>query len=114
MNSSDLSSRYPTADRNADLQQLSIAAFNSALPVDRFVFRSEPNPDAGVDGHLELKKNQRYLNLRAHVQLKATDSESLNSDGTVSVPVSVNNLRYVLNGPSPLYVLYVAPRNELR
>ena len=67
-----------------------------------------------MDGHLELKADHQYVNLRAHVQLKATDSERTNNDGSVSLPIRVNNLRYLLNGPSPLYVLFVAPRNELR
>lgn len=112
--SSDASSRFPKADRNAELQQLSFVAFTAALPVDRFVFRREPDPDAGVDGHLEVKKDGRYLNLRAHVQLKSTDTEATNADGSVSVPVRTSNLRYLLNGPSSLYVLFITPTNELR
>jgi hypothetical protein len=114
MNQSDLSRRFPQADRNSELQQLSIAAFNSALEVDRFVFRPEPNPDAGVDGHLELKGDGRYLNLRAQVQLKGTDSDHSNRDGSISVPVKVNNLRYLLNTPTGLYVLFIVPQNQLR
>src|SRR6266436_211993 len=106
--------QYPKADRNSELQQLSIAAFSSALLVDRFVFRSEQNIDAGVDGSIELKADERYLNLRAQVQLKGTDSTDTNRDGSISVPVKVSSLRYLLNGSSPIYVLFVAPRNELR
>jgi hypothetical protein len=111
---SDLSTRYPAADRNSELQLLSFVALNAALPVNRFVFRREGDPDAGVDGHLELKKDGRYLNLRSHVQVKSTDSAATNADGSVSVPVQVNNLRYLLNGPSSLYVLFIAPTGELR
>jgi len=111
---SDLSSRYPAADRNSELQLLSFVALNAALPVSRFVFRREGDPDAGVDGHLELKKDGRYLNLRSHVQVKSTDSATTNADGSVSVPVQVNNLRYLLNGPSSIYVLFIAPTGELR
>jgi hypothetical protein len=109
-----MSDRFPKADRNSELQQLSINAFTALLPVGRFVFRPEPNPDAGVDGHIELKSEGRYLNLRAQVQFKGTDSEHRNNDGSVSVSVKVNNLRYLLNAATSLYVLYVAPRNELR
>jgi hypothetical protein len=108
------SGNYPKADRNSDLQQLSITAFNSAVSVDKFVFRPEANPDAGVDGHIELKSDGRYLNLRAQVQLKGTDSDKVNGDGSISVQVKVSNLRYLLNTPTGLYVLFIVPRNELR
>jgi hypothetical protein len=108
------SGNYPIADRNSELQQLSITAFNSALSVDKFVFRPEPNPDAGVDGHIELKSDGRYLNLRAQVQLKGTDSYKVNREGSISVQVRVSNLRYLLNTPTGLYVLFIAPRKELR
>lgn len=114
MNESASPRQYPKADRNSDLQQLSIAAFNSALPVDRFVFRHEQIIDAGVDGSIELKGNHQYLNLRAQVQLKGTDSNETNQDGSISVSVKVTSLRYLLNGLSPLYILFIAPRNELR
>ncbi|HVQ36029.1 MAG TPA: DUF4365 domain-containing protein, partial [Pyrinomonadaceae bacterium] len=114
MSNPAISDRFPNADRNSELQQSSINAFTALLPVERFVFRPEPNPDAGVDGHIELKSEGRYLNLRAQVQLKGTDSEHRNNDGSVSVSVKVNNLRYLLNAATSLYVLYVAPLNELR
>jgi hypothetical protein len=114
MKSPALSGKYPKADRNSELQLLSISAFNSALSVHQFVFRPEPNPDAGVDGHIELKSNGGYLNLRAQVQLKGTDSEKVNRDGSISVQVKVSNLRYLLNTPTGLYVLFIVPRNELR
>src|SRR5437762_6112490 len=104
----------PKADRNAELQRRSLSAFQAALPPDNFVFRDERTDDAGVDGSLEALVDGQYTNLRSQVQLKATDSDVRNADGSISVPVRVANLNYLLNGPSPIYVLYVAPRNELR
>lgn len=103
----------PIADRNSELQQLSIKAFNTALPIDKFTFRHEPIDDAGVDGSLELKINGKSTNLRAQIQLKGTDSEETNQDASISLQVATTNLNYLLNGHSPLYILYVAPRNEL-
>jgi hypothetical protein len=88
----------PKADRNSEIQKLSIRAFEAALPVDKFTFRSEPIEDAGVDGSLELKIDGTYTNLRAQVQLKGTDSEKTNQDGSISVEVNVSNLNYLLNG----------------
>jgi tetratricopeptide (TPR) repeat protein len=104
----------PKADRNAELQRLSIRAFQSLLPPDRFVFRDERADDAGVDGSLELLIGSRYTNLRAQVQLKSTDSTATNADGSVSVQVRASNLNYLMNGPNPVYVLYVVPRDEVR
>lgn len=104
----------PKAYRNAELQRRSIAAFHASLPTNKFVFRGEPVEDAGVDGSLELLVDGRYTNLRAQVQLKSTDSDDTNVDGSVSVQVKVSNLNYLLNGPSPIYVLYISPKEELR
>lgn len=116
MVSSDSSSSgpYPKSDRNDELEDLSFRAFQNALPVQRFVFRDERGKDKDVDGSLELKIDSGFTNLRGQVQLKGTDSEEVNADGSVSVQVKTSNLVYLTNGPSPIYVLYVAPRNELR
>lgn len=104
----------PQSDRQSELQELSIRAFQQALPVDRFVLRDERTRDAGVDASLELLIGGRYTNLRSQVQLKGTDSARTNTDGSVSLPVATSNLNYLLNGSSSLYVLYVVPRDELR
>jgi hypothetical protein len=104
----------PIADRNAELQRRSIRAFNSILPTDRFLYRDERADDAGVDGSLELLIDGHYTNLRSQVQLKGTDSSEVNNDGTISITVTAANLNYLLNGASPIYILYVEPRNELR
>ncbi len=115
MDGARYSEQLPRADRNSELETLSMNALNSALPVDLFVFRDERINDVGVDGSLELKIDSRYANLRSQVQLKSTDSEATNKDGSVSVQVPVANLNYLLAGArSPLYVLFIAPRNELR
>lgn len=104
----------PQSDRNAELQRLSFIAFKSFLPPDRFVIRDERIEDAGIDASLELLINSRYTNFRSQIQLKGTDKAITNTDGALSVQIAPANLNYLLNGPSPLYILYVAPRNELR
>lgn len=103
----------PTSDRNKQLEKLSIKAFNLALPVDKFTFRDERTDDCGVDGSLELEIDGKSTNLRAQVQLKATDSEEVNQDGSISIQITPANLNYLLNGQSPIYILYVAPRKQL-
>jgi len=112
--SNDALGPLPISDRNAELQRRSINALRGILPSDKFVYRDERIDDAGVDGSLELLIDSLYTNLRAQVQLKSTDSADLNVDGTISLAVNAANLNYLLHGPSPIYVLYVDPRNELR
>jgi hypothetical protein len=84
------------------------------LPTDKFVFRDERVEDAGVDGSLELLVGSGQTNLRAQTQLKATDSEEFNQDGSFSLQVDVSNLNYLLNGACPVYLLYIVPRKEFR
>ncbi len=104
----------PKGDRSDDLQQESLTAFRLAIPSERFLFRDERTDDKGVDGSLELKVTAGFTNVRSQVQLKATDGTDLNVDGSFSLPVAVSNLNYLLNGPAPLYVVWIAPRKEFR
>jgi len=105
----------PQSDRPEELEELSFLAFKNALPEDRFCFRDERgNKDKGVDASIELKEGRSYLNFRAQIQLKGTDSLNANSDGSVPISVNVSNLNYLLNAHSALYVLYIAPHDELR
>ncbi|MBI1900558.1 MAG: DUF4365 domain-containing protein [Planctomycetia bacterium] len=104
----------PRATREHELEQLGINALRAALPTDRFLFRDERVDDQGVDGSLEICMAGRYTNFRSQVQLKSTDSAATNSDGSISLQVKASNLNYLLSGTSPIYVLYVVPRNDLR
>ncbi|HEY0428908.1 MAG TPA: DUF4365 domain-containing protein [Pyrinomonadaceae bacterium] len=105
--------QLPTADRNSEIEQLSMIAFQSVLPSDKFLFRDERTNDVGVDGSLEIKIDGKFTNLRAQIQLKATDSDETNQDGSISIQVATANLNYLLNGSNALYVLYVVPKNKL-
>ncbi len=105
----------PKFDQQDTLQQKSILAFEQALPVELFLFRDERVDDKGVDGALEVKADGRFTNCRAQVQLKSTESSKAeNSDGSFSVSIATSNLNYLLNGSSPLYVLWLSQSNELR
>ena len=103
----------PQADRYSVRQRNSITALRAALPGEKFIFRDERADDAGVDGSLELRVRSSQTNFRSQVQLKTKD-ERLNADGSVSVQIDPANLNYLLSGPSPLYVLYLEDRAELR
>jgi len=109
----------PKGDRQDTLQQLSINAFRNLLPAGQFLFRDERGDDKGVDGALEVKVDSSFTNCRAQIQLKSTDddpkdSEHFNKDGSYSESIATANLNYLLNGQSPLYVIWLAKLNELR
>jgi hypothetical protein len=104
----------PESDASSVLQIESFRALESALPADRFVLRPEPEPDAGVDRCIELRTDGCYTGMRAHVQVKGKKYLKANDDGSFSYSADVSNLNYLLNGLSPLYVLYTADTKELR
>ena len=105
---------YPKEDRPDELQQGSLLALKNALPGQLFLVRDERVDDKGVDLSLELKHDGSFLNIRGQLQMKGTDKQELNADGSFSYPVKTSNLHYLLNGLSPLYVVWIEPRNELR
>jgi hypothetical protein len=106
----------PKADRQDTLQQLSIKALRNLLPEDDFLFRDERVDDKGVDGAIEVKVDGSFTNCRSQVQLKSTDADpkTFNKDGSYSESIATANLNYLLNGTSPIYVVWLAKTNELR
>jgi uncharacterized protein DUF4365 len=87
----------PKSDRNAELERTSLAGLRAILPANKFLFRDERTDDAGVDGSIELLIDSAYTGLRSHIQLKATDSDKVNRDGSVSISIKPQNLNYLLN-----------------
>ena len=109
----------PKGDRQDSLQQLSLTALRNLLPQDRFLIRDERADDKGVDVSLEAKiaktaDKEQFTNCRAQAQLKSTDSIKQNQDGSVSHPLDVSNLNYLLNGPCPIYFLWIEPAKQMR
>jgi Domain of unknown function (DUF4365) len=112
----------PEGDRQDSLQQLSLNALRNLLPQDRFLVRDERMDDKGVDVALEAKltirktdrESEQFTNCRAQAQLKGTDSTTRNRDGSVSYQIDVSNLNYLLNGPCPIYFLWIEPAKEMR
>jgi hypothetical protein len=104
----------PLSDRADELEELSDRALRNAFPTDRFRIRNEPGKDRGADRYIEVKQSGFDTNCRAQLQVKATGSPRTTADGSISLSVEVSNLNYLLNGPSPLYILWVEPTGELR
>lgn len=104
----------PKVPRTDELERLSFTALDVLLPKNRFLLRSEEK-DKGVDLSLELLVDSQATNLRSQIQLKSTDNTETNQDGSVSYSIDASNLNYLLyGGNAALYVLFIAPRNELR
>ena len=106
----------PKADRKDTLQQLSLKAFRNLLPEETFLFRDGRVDDKGVDGSLEVKLKGVFSNCCAQVQLKSTDDglDKFDTDGSYSLSIETANLNYLLNGTSPIYVLWFSKTDEIR
>lgn len=83
--------------------------FDSSL----FEVRPETQRDKGVDLIVELKQNGFYTNFRFVIQLKATGSIAPNKDGSISFPIGVSNINYLLNYGMPAYYILYEHKNCL-
>jgi hypothetical protein len=104
----------PGVDGNDQLERETVARFQSEIPNDRFIFRDERQSDKGIDCSLEALVDNGVTNLRSQVQLKGTAEDALNADGSFSKTVKTSNLNYLLNGPSPIYVIWLSTLNQMR
>lgn len=104
----------PGTDRNDELERESMTALDGILPTDRFRVRSEPGRDQGVDRYIEVLIESSDTNFRAQLQAKAKETANENQDGSVSHSIETSNLNYLLNGPCPVYFLWISDRRELR
>lgn len=103
----------PQFDKNAQLEDRSIKSLNALLrTANDFCLRDERASDFGVDASLEVICDGLATNFRSQVQLKAVHTLAPNKDGSFSLPVDVHNVNYLLNGTSPLYVLYLDDHDE--
>lgn len=109
----DLGGPLPTVDESNQNKRRSRIKLDDTLPVDRLVFRAEHEDDFGVDGSLEVHASGKATNLRSATQLKSKEHAEPNKDGSISFSTEVTNLVYLLNGPSPLYILYVVDTDTL-
>lgn len=96
----------PLANPNEELETVSNNFFKPLFDVSKFEIRSD-HRDKGIDFHIEIKKAGKHTNFRFAVQLKATDSLKVNSDGSTSLQLNTSNINYLLNTGMPAYyVLY--------
>jgi hypothetical protein len=104
----------PRRDRNHEIEDAAIAAFQARLTESCAFFLQAPDrKDYGTDCQIEVSADGQATNARVHVQLKGTES-ALNADGSLSVEVHRTNLNYLLMQPYSIYVAYHAPTASLR
>ena len=103
----------PQSDENARLQRESIKALNKLLTgLNDLVFRDERVEDYGVDGSFELNIAGLMTNFRGQVQMKGSAHVRVTDEGYIALRVATSNLNYLLNGSSPIYILWNAPKDE--
>lgn len=108
----DLGGPLPEVDVYNKNQHRSLTRLNSTL-IDDLRFRDERIDDFGVDGTIEVHLAGKATNIRSDVQLKSRERDERNADNSLSFKAEVPNLVYLLNGRSPLYVIYVLDTDTL-
>jgi hypothetical protein len=103
----------PQSDEKARLQRESIKALSRLLAgLNNLVLRDERIEDYGVDGSFELNVAGLMTNFRAQVQMKSSAHVKVTEDGYIPLVVATSNLNYLLNGSSPIYVLWDEQKDE--
>ncbi len=103
----------PISSRQETLETISRNQLALLFDPSIFELRPENQRDKGIDIIGEIKQNRVYTNFRFAVQLKSTESVKKQRDGSISYPVEVSNLNYLLNlGLPGFYILYHYPENQ--
>jgi nuclear transport factor 2 (NTF2) superfamily protein len=103
----------PISSRQETLETISRNQLALLFDPAIFELRPEVQRDKGIDIIGEIKQNGVYTNFRFAIQLKSTESVRKQRDGSVSYPVEISNLNYLLNlGLPGFYILYDYPANQ--
>ena len=103
----------PMSSRQETLETISRNQLMLLFDPSIFELRAENHRDKGIDIIGEIKQNGMYTNFRFAVQLKSTESVKKQRDGSISFPIEVSNLNYLLNFGLPgYYILYDYPANQ--
>lgn len=103
----------PNTVSSHENQRLSFIRLHALLPTGKFIIRSEGGDDYGNDKILEaILDGTQVTNFRSHVQVKTKARADRNRDGSVSFPVEISNLNYLMNSPASLYLLYLVDEDS--
>jgi hypothetical protein len=104
---------YPISSEAHDQERKSRLKFESVVPSDLFIVRTESGGDYGTDIILEAKSKSKFLtNFRVHVQLKSEKMSTFNEDDTLSYPVPIKTLNYLLNHAPSIFVIYIENKDQ--
>jgi len=102
----------PLSNPNVELETISRDNLKPLFNVGKFIIRDENVRDNGIDLTIELIINNKVTNFRFAVQLKATESNNFNKDGSFSLSLNTSNINYLLNNGMPaFYILYSKKEN---
>ena len=103
----------PISSRQETLETISRNQLALLFDPALYELRPESQRDKGIDIIGEIKQNEVYTNFRFAVQLKSTESVKKQKDESISYPVEISNLNYLLNFGLPgFYILYDHPANQ--
>lgn len=103
----------PQRESAHDTAEAAETAFRAAIETCKlFIVQQEDRNDYGTDVQIEARNSKAMTNIRAHVQLKGTESAA-NANGSVSVAVARTNLNYLLAQADSVYVCYHLPSERL-
>lgn len=107
-----MTDRMPSRGRGQQLEEESRAALRMALP-EPWVFRDLSGSDVGVDGDIEVfTESGEATGLKAAVQLKATDANTVEDSLSIRLKISTINYLRSLDAPS-MIVTYHAPSGRI-
>src|ERR1700712_5346558 len=105
--------QLPRSSRQETLETISRNKLALLFDPALFELRDEHQRDKGIDIIGEIKQDGVYTNFRFAVQLKSTESVKKQKDGSISYPIEVSNLNYLLNFGLPgYYMLYNFPEDQ--
>lgn len=103
----------PKSSREEELETISRNLLSLKFDPSLFELRSESQRDKGIDFIGEIKQNGVYTNFRFAIQLKSIESSKKLKDGSITYPIEVSNLNYLVNfGIPSYYILYDYPADQ--
>lgn len=96
----------PAVNPLENLETISRNKLSLLLDPALFEIREELQRDKGIDLVVELKQDNSYTNFRFAVQLKSSNSTIPNTDKSLSFPVDVTNINYLMNYGLPSYYIF--------
>lgn len=105
----------PSSNPMEDLETISRNKFSLLFTPALFEVRPVYYRDKGIDFEIELKRknDSAYTNFNFAVQLKSISSAKANKEGSISVPVEMSNINYLLNYPMPAYYVLYSHSDEM-